>query len=87
MVFILKQLVQVLREDVRPDLTWGESAGITLLNIEVNLSAVCASVPIFWTPLQNAIKCQWDRIFVTHEVSVVWTDRHQELKDGAMKNI
>lgn len=78
MVLVARQLLQNSQESVQRDSTWAMAGGVILLNIEVNLSAVCASVPVFWAPIQQAIIHQWGKISVTHEVSVVWSSRHVE---------
>ena len=51
--------------------------GLTLLTTEVNLAAICASVPVFWGPLQDVIQDRWNRIFVTQEVTVIRSSRNK----------
>ena len=51
--------------------------GVTLLTCEVNLASICASVPVFWGVLEVAVIDQWDKIFVTKEVTVVRSSRHE----------
>ena len=48
------------------DPTWYSPTAAGLANIEAHLAVACASLPIFWPSLEKT----WNKIFVTHEVSV-----------------
>jgi len=48
------------------DPTWFGPTAAGLANIEVHLAVACAGLLIFWPDLEKT----WNRIFVTHEVSV-----------------
>lgn len=48
------------------DPTWYSPTAAGLANIEAHLAATCAALPVFWPSLEKT----WNKIFVTHEVSV-----------------
>lgn len=54
------------------DPSWYGAAPVVLSALEVNLAAICASLPVFW-PI---IKSTWEkRIVVTHEVEITRESR------------
>ncbi|KXH60897.1 hypothetical protein CSAL01_06384 [Colletotrichum salicis] len=71
------------------DPTWAAPGPMALSILEIDMAAICASLPVFWPVLQNSM----GMIFVTHEVKVttetVETTRSREddecleLADGA----
>ena len=58
------------------DATFEEPWGATLIALETNLATICASVPVFWTPLQAAIQQQWNQILVTKEIEITCDPRY-----------
>jgi len=48
------------------DPTWYSPTAAGLSNLEVFLAVSCAAMPVFWPTIEG----RWNRIFVTHEVSV-----------------
>jgi hypothetical protein len=65
---------QVATYPVR-DPTWYGPITMLLAILEINVSSVCASVPIFWPVLTS----QWDNgIFVTQEIQITRESRHDE---------
>ncbi|KAI0476607.1 hypothetical protein GGR56DRAFT_694207 [Xylariaceae sp. FL0804] len=53
------------------DPTWYSPVSLILGVLEVNLAAICASVPVFWPVVSACI----DQIWVTHEVKITRTHR------------
>ena len=62
------------------DPTWDEPWAVSSVVLESNLAAVCASVPVFWGPMREAVTEKWNKIFVTQEVSVVRTTRFNDYR-------
>ena len=48
------------------DPTWYSPTTAGLANLEVHLAVACAALPVFWPSIEKT----WNKIFVTHEVSV-----------------
>lgn len=65
-----------------PDPTWYGPISMLLALIEVDLSAIAASIPIFWPVLQMA----WGKIVVTKEVEVNFEDRYDYGLDSASRS-
>ena len=63
------------------DLTFQESWGVLLLGLEINLAVICATVPVFWSRLEGVFKKEWDKIFITREVTVLSTPRYPNLDE------
>ncbi|RYP08372.1 hypothetical protein DL764_001941 [Monosporascus ibericus] len=62
------------------DPTWYGPKSIVLAAIEVNLASICASIPVFWPMISQALSMRAANIFVTQEVHVV--HQHRRLSRG-----
>lgn len=65
-----------------PDPTWYGPISMLLALVEVDLSALAASIPIFWPVLQMA----WGKIVVTKEVEVAFESRYDYTLDSASRS-
>ncbi|KAH7018243.1 uncharacterized protein B0I36DRAFT_388492 [Microdochium trichocladiopsis] len=54
------------------DPTWYAPVTFVLAAVEVDIAAICASIPIFWPVISTL---QWGKIFITHEIRVTREDR------------
>ncbi|RYO80256.1 hypothetical protein DL762_007743 [Monosporascus cannonballus] len=62
------------------DPTWYGPKSIVLAAIEVNLASICASIPVFWPMISQALSTRAAKIFVTQEGHVV--HQHRRLSRG-----
>ncbi|KAJ3495087.1 hypothetical protein NLG97_g3646 [Lecanicillium saksenae] len=87
LIYLAAEFVQIRREAVKPDPTWSMAGGMTLLNIEVNLAAICASVPIFWEPMRQIIVDRFSEILVTREVTIDFRRRDKATTDAEERSL
>ena len=57
------------------DPTWYAPVTFILAAVEVDVAAICASIPIFYPVVAAAATEPWGRIFITHEVRITREDR------------
>lgn len=58
------------------DISWYACTSIVLSALEVNLATICASLPVFWPMIKDAISVR--SITVTHEVAITREPRDFE---------
>ncbi|TEA16146.1 hypothetical protein C8034_v001061 [Colletotrichum sidae] len=57
------------------DVTWYAPVPMVLTALEIDVAAICASLPVFWPVLKSSM----GNIFVTHEVKVTVTTESRQL--------
>ncbi|KAI1866132.1 uncharacterized protein JN550_007821 [Neoarthrinium moseri] len=62
------------------DPTWYGSISIILAVLEVDMAAICASIPIFWP----ALEARWGSIFITQEIKITREERFIDDEDDRM---
>lgn len=65
------------------DPTWYGPITMVLAVLEVDVAAVCASIPIFWPALTS----EWGRILVTNEIRITTEDRFNDDDQSALTAI